>query len=150
MLKRGGHRDRDRQGRAVAAMLNTMRTPSKSDLVRLGAAAEALYVSCRTAQYDAPSPRDPALTIGLKRIADAIGQMIRRRIEAGHLLEQAEELVHPGSGICCGLRFLAQAEPFLEPADVTRLHALAESQDALDEYRREQAEFRRAVERDMN
>ena len=120
-----------------------MRTPSKADLARLAAAAEALYVSCRTAQYDAPSPRDPALTIGLKRIAQSIGQMMHRRIEAGHLLELAEDLVHPGSGICCGLRFLAQAEPFLEPADVTRLHALAESQDALDEYRLELAEWRR-------
>ena len=120
-----------------------MRTTPKADLARLGAAAETLYVSCRTAQYDAPSPRDPALTIGLKRIAQSIGQMMHRRIEAGHLLELAEDLVHPGSGICCGLRFLAQAEPFLEPADVTRLHALAESQDALDEYRRELAEWRR-------
>jgi len=127
-----------------------MRTPSKADLARLGAAAEALYVSCRTAQYDAPSPRDPALTIGLKRIAQSIGQMMHRRIEAGHLLELAEDLVHPGSGICCGLRFLAQAEPFLEPADVTRLHALAESQDALDEYRRELAEAMCEVERDMD
>lgn len=130
-------------------MLNTMCVPSKDDLQRLGAAAEALYVSCRTAQYDAPSPRDPALTIGYKRLAAASGQRIRRRIESGHLLELAEDLVHPGSGICCGLRFLAQAEPFLEPADVTRLLALAESQDALDQYRRELAEWRRAVERDM-
>ena len=86
----------------------------------------------------------------LARLAAAVGQMMHRRIEAGHLLELAEDLVHPGSGICCGLRFLAQAEPFLEPADVTRLHALAESQDALDEYRRDLAEFRREVERDMN
>lgn len=75
--------------------------------------------------------------------------MMRRRIEAGHLLEQAEELVHPGRGICCGLRFLTQAALFLEPADVRRLRVLAESQAARDEYRCDMAEAKRIVERDM-
>ena len=140
----------NRGGRSSASWPNAMPKPSKSDLKRLAAVAEALYVSCHLVEYDAPSTRDPALTAGLKRVARKIGQMKRDRIEAGHLLEQAEDLVHPGFGIACGLRFLAQAEPYLDPVDVSRLQALAQSQNAHDEFRRELPEAKRVCEHDMN
>lgn len=124
---------RSRRSELIANITMPHRTPTEADLKRLGAFAEDLWVRCHHAGYDA---RPTVWTPGLKRSAVLTGRWVRERIEAGHLLDQAEDLVHPAWGCCCGLRFLAQAEPFLDPVDVQRLQELSESPEARKELAR--------------
>lgn len=94
------------------------------ELERLARLAVSLYVGCNKAERStrAESIWEPVID-GCYQIG---ARFIAENVMRGDLLAAAQTLVDPQTRICCGLRFVAQVEQYLDAADVRELHQLWE------------------------
>ena len=96
----------------------------RAELERLADFAAKLYVECHRAErtLSPPSESEPVL-VGMDKFA---AKFIRLNVMHGELVAAARTLVAPDTRCCCGIRFLAQVEQYLDPVDVQELQALWE------------------------
>ncbi len=98
------------------------------ELQRLAEFAASLYTGCEKAERSAHPAISDAL---LERCAQFMANLLRDDVMRGDLRLAAETLVDPVTRCCCGIRFLAQVEQYLDPEEVRELQELWE-QPAFD------------------
>jgi hypothetical protein len=96
-------------------------TIDRVELERLAQFAVSLYVGCNSVER---STRPVTVWEPLISAIDRFSaDFIREDVMRGDLKAAAETLLDPWSRCCCGVRFLAQVENYLDPADVRELQA---------------------------
>jgi len=102
------------------------------ELERLADFGATLYVTCHRTQrnHESPSPAEHSIA----GCADQfISRLIRDCVLRGDLVAAARIMIDPELRCCCGIRFLAQVEQYLEAEDVRALQALWEEPTVSDD-----------------
>jgi len=94
------------------------------ELTRLASFAAELYVAChRTERAQRPESPSDQIVAGFDRL---IAGVIQDVVLRGDLVAAARIMIDPDTRCCCGLRFLAQVEQYLDGLMVSELQALWE------------------------
>lgn len=108
--------------------LMPQRTASRVELGRLAKFAAQLYLSCRHAARKPRKPDEADIVPLLDKVNAITARRLGQVVLKGQLIAAAEFFVEPWTRCPCGLRFVAQVEPYLSTADVQRLHELWDTQ----------------------
>lgn len=94
------------------------------ELERLADFGAKLYVTChRTERAQRPQSSSEPIIAGCDQL---IAGVIRDVVLRGDLVAAARIMIDPDTRCCCGIRFLAQAERYLDGAVVSELQAIWE------------------------
>ena len=94
----------------------------RAELERLAQFAVSLYTGCHKVER---ATRSASVWEGLIAGCDQlVAGLIREDVMRGDLKAAAHTLIDPATRCCCGIRFLAQIEDYLDPADVRELQGL--------------------------
>lgn len=98
--------------------------PDRRELERLAQLAASLYTGCHKAERSTqPASVWEGVIAGCDQL---VASFIREDVMRGDLKAAAHTLIDPATRCCCGIRFLAQVEDYLDPADVCELQAVWE------------------------